>query len=256
VPVSIAPPATVAFLTLAALAGAVLLNGGGTPYEPAPAALVSIGMTVLTVVACAGLLIARGRWARVVSAALAAVWVGVVAASPLSPVSITVLVAAAFTVGATAGPWLGRWLRRLPPAQGPPPSVSALLIALLATPAVVGLASPSGLHAVAWGWSASSLLLAPALGRAAPGSLSGARFVHPAVGAAAAVLVGFPGGVAYGALVVASGVLAWRRDVALAVSPISTDRTAPVPFPPELTPPEVLAAAGLDDRGRPLEDDT
>ena len=43
--------------------------------------------------------------------------------------------------------------------------------------------------------------------------------------------------------------LAWTKPARIAVQPL-VERGRPVPIPPELTPTEILDAAGLDDRGR------
>lgn len=250
-----APLVAVGLVTAAALAGAVHLVAGDTPFEPSSAGLAAVGMLLLSVVCAAGVVIARSRWARGTGLALSAVWLAVAGSGPLSATAIVLVIAASAAATAMATPWLGRWLRRLPSADGPPPSVVALLLVLVATPAATGLSSPGGIHPAAWAWAGWSLALGLALSRAVPGTLAAARIVHPALGAGAGALAGLPGATAIVAAAAGTAALAWRREVGLVVSPVEPDRADPVPFPPELVPPEVLAAAGLDDRGRPLEDD-
>jgi hypothetical protein len=97
--------------------------------------------------------------------------------------------------------------------------------------------------------------LALALGRAVPGSLTAARWLHPALGVVAALLAGAPQGFTVAAAALAASTLAWTRDVRLAVVPPAHDPSV-VAFPPELVAPEILAAAGLDDRGRRQDDQT
>jgi hypothetical protein len=48
----------------------------------------------------------------------------------------------------------------------------------------------------------------------------------------------------------AAAVAGWRREVAVALAPPLVRRSDPMRIPPELAPPDVLDAAGLDDRGR------
>jgi len=243
-------PFAIAALTTATvvLAGARLVLGE-TVYHPSSGALVACGLLLVTVVSLAAFLVGRTRWSRYalygcVGAALAAGSAG--DGTPmwwfLAATSVAALVG-------LIGPWPDRWLRRLPSADGPPPAATALLVALVATPAFSGLGAPLGTHRAVWAWAAWCVVLALALGRAVPGSLTAARWLHPALGVVVALLAGAPQGFTVAAAALAASTLAWTREVHLAVAPPARDPSV-VPFPPELVAPEILAAAGLDDRGR------
>ncbi len=223
----------------------------GDAFGPGPAVVVVAGMIGLTLVAASGTLLARGRWAAPADAAIALTWIGVSVASPIDGLAVAALVVSAAALAGATGPWLRGWLRRRPRADGPPPVAVVLLLALVATPPAVAFASPHRLPVAAVVLAAWSPLLALALARIAPGALAGSRVIHPALTIAAAVAVGLPAGAvvaAPGALVT---VLAWRRDLARAIAPAVPIRGEAFAIPPELAPPEVLEAAGLDERGRP-----
>jgi hypothetical protein len=246
-----APSVIAGIATIASVAGTALVLFGDTPYEPLPALLASGGLLVLTVITAAGILVARSRWARPMLVGSSVAWLGVCAASAPSPAWAVTVAAAAASLAGASGPWLGRWLRRLPSASGPSPLVTTLLLALASAPAVIGLASPSGLHPAVAAWASWSVLLAIGLGRGAVGSLTSARLFNPVLAVAAAAVAGMPGGLLVPVVAAVPTALAWRREVRIAVVPLAPERAHPVPFPPELVPPDVLSAAGLDDRGRP-----
>jgi hypothetical protein len=124
---------------------------------------------------------------------------------------------------------------------------------LVATPAFSGFAAPAGTHSAVWAWSAWCVVLALTLGRLVPGSLTAARWLHPALGVIVALLAGAPQGFTVAAAALAATTLAWTRDVRLSVVP-PVQSPSVVPFPPELVALEILAAAGLDDRGRRQDD--
>jgi hypothetical protein len=65
-------------------------------------------------------------------------------------------------------------------------------------------------------------------------------------------VIGAPALLVAGLIVV---IPAWHRDVALAIAPAAPSRGTAVAIPPELVPPEILEAAGLDERGRPRRSD-
>lgn len=249
-----APLVASSLATLTAVAGTVTLVAGQTPYAASAATLVAVGMLTLTVVSVAGLLVARGRWSRLVAAGGAATWLGVAAASPLGPASTVLITLAAATLAALLGPWLGRWLRRLPPAGGPSPPAAALLLGLTATPAAAGLASPGGAHPALWAWGLWSLALAVAVARATPGSLIATRIGHGALALAVAAIIGFSEGLVAPIVASVPVALAWRRQIRIELVPVEARRGDAVPFPPELVHPDVLAAAGLDDRGHRREE--
>ena len=233
----------------ASVLGAVRLAVDPEPLAADAAALLALGALLLTVVSLVGLVMARSRWARLTGLGVAVSWVGVFAASPIDPLGVAMLAAATTAAAAYAGPWAARWARRLPRADGPPTAGVVALLTLLATPVVVAVASADGLHPAGWAFSAWSLAAAWGLGRSLRPALWAVRVAHPALALAAGALAGIPGGIAVAASGIVPAVAAWHPSVADAVA--SLDPVATVAMPPELTPADVLEAAGIDDRGRP-----
>jgi hypothetical protein len=253
-PVPRAPYAVAALATVTSVSGTLFVAIGDTPYAPSSALLGAGGLLVLTIVGVAGMLLARARWSRLTLLLCAVAWLAVAAASGRSALWIVLVAVAAATLTALSGPWLGRWLRRLPSATGPSPVVAALLLSLAAAPAAVGLSSPGGVAPGPMAWSVWSVVLAVAVGRAVPGSLTAVRVVSPVLALGAGIAAGLPGVLVTPAVAALPTALAWRREVRVAVVQPAPTRSTTVPFPTELVPPEILAAAGLDDRGRRVDD--
>ncbi|OFW66627.1 MAG: hypothetical protein A2Z12_08320 [Actinobacteria bacterium RBG_16_68_21] len=245
-----APLTVTALLSLSTILGVFHLAFGDV-VEPSSALVAGGGMVVMTIVASAGMLLARGRWAAPTGAAIALTWIGVALANPLDALALAALAAAAAALAAALGPWLRRWLRHFPRADGPPPAAVVILLTLLATPVVAAFAAPGGIPVAGVALSIWSVALAVAVARAALGSLSAIRVLHPALALVAAIGAGLPGGLAIGAVGAATAALAWRRDVRIALAPAAPQRSSAVAIPPELVPPDILEAAGLDDTGRP-----
>jgi len=245
------PPAPLSIagaLAAASLAGAIRMSIQPRPLATDAAALVAIGMMVLAVTAIAGVLLSRGRWSRLAAAGVAGGWIALAATGEITGASVAVIGIAAVALGGAAGPWLGRWLRPRPSADGPPPAAVLALLAILATPVAVGITSANGVSPAGWVLAGWSIALALAVARAMPGALTGVRVVHPL----ATIGAGAAGGLAAAAVLAPLGCLAaaaaWRREVGLAAHPLRV--SPPVPIPPELAPSEVLDAAGLDEGGR------
>ncbi|NNC92013.1 MAG: hypothetical protein HKN80_05940, partial [Acidimicrobiia bacterium] len=101
----------------------------------------------------------------------------------------------------------------------------------------------AGVVALATGW---------AFARALRVGLWSARVLVPTALIGAAVASSIPGLLVGLALAMTCIALAWSNPVNRAVTPLLA--TAPgVAIPPELVPPDLLARAGYDDRGRPVE---
>ncbi|MEK7253052.1 MAG: hypothetical protein AAB198_07385 [Actinomycetota bacterium] len=229
--------------------GWVTLALAPEPFAVSAAVLFSGGLAILTIVAVSGTLLARGRWARHLGTTVALAWIGVGAAVDTLWGNAVIAVGAG-ALAANLGPWLGRWLRRLPSTDGTPPAAVVALLALLLTPPAVAIAGPGGVAPASWAFAAWSVLLALALGRTVPGALTAARLAYPAAAIFASIAVGFPTAIPIlvsGAVV---AVLCWRRDLAVAIAPILPRSGEALRIPPELAPPEVLEAAGADDTGR------
>ncbi|MBI5157416.1 MAG: hypothetical protein HZA58_05305 [Acidimicrobiia bacterium] len=245
-----AAPFVIALLVAAAcVAGIVTLALAPAPLAGSSAMLFTAGMALATLIVVAGLLLARGRWARYLGMVLGATWIAV-GALVESGAGYGLIALGAAALASTAGPWLGRWLRHLARADGAPPAAVVALLTLVLTPAASAIAAPSGIHGATWGFSAWSVVLALALARIIPGSLSAARIAHPIAAAVTALFVGLPEGAAAAVSGVVVALMSWRRDVSLAVVPIVAIGSPAHRIPPELAPIEVLAAAGADATGR------
>ena len=245
-----AAPLIVALLAAAAsVAGIVTLALAPAPLADSSATLFTGGMAMATLVAVAGILLARGRWARHLGTLLGLIWIAIGAVIETAA-GFGLIALGATTVAATAGPWLGRWLRHLARADGAPPAAVIALLTLVLTPTASALVAPNGVHAATWGFSAWSVVLALAMARIVPGSLSAARIVHPIAGVVTALVVGVPGAIAPVVSGVVVAAMCWRRDVSLAVAPIVAPGGPALRIPPELAPIEVLTAAGADAAGR------
>ena len=245
-----AAPLIVAFLIVVTSGiGWMTLALAPEPFAVSSAVLFSAGLAILTVVAVSGTLLARGRWARHLGTIVALAWIGVGAVVD-TPWGNAVIVVGAAALAANLGPWLGRWLRRLPSTDGTPPAAVIALLALLLAPPAIAVAGPGGVATVSWAFAAWSVLLALALARTTPGALTAARLAHPTAAMAASIVVGFPTAIPILLSAAVVSVLCWRRDLAVAIAPIMPRAGQALRIPPELAPPEVLEAAGVDDSGR------
>lgn len=249
----IAPLVITTLIVAPMVFGAVLLALTPAPFSADAALLLAAGNTILGTTDATGFLLARARWARHLGSALALLWIGLGVVGESRWHSASVVLGAGL-LAAMAGPWSDRWLRRLPAAEAPPRAATALLFALVSVPTLLAISSPTGVTAASWAFAIWCLLLAWAVARAVPGASTAARYAHPAIALALAYPAGRHGGVVVLASGVVGTVLAWQREVRVAVAPL----VPPIPgevvrFPPELAPAAVLEAAGLDRSGRPEE---
>lgn len=242
---------------LALLAGGLLVGGRLVfvegPWPPGSAALIGVSLVVLTAVGVIGLLTVGGRWARrlgLVCTAAGGLLQAVISGG-WSWWPTTLLLGAA-GIG-LAGPWIDSAVRQRPAATGP--STPALLIPLLlvATPGLIGAASLHPPGATEWLFSLACGATALWYARGGRGVVFGVRLLLPIAVLVAALASGLPVALvilAAGGTIVA---LAWRAESRLAVRPLLQSGRA-VRIPPELAPPEILDAAGLDGRGRRRRD--
>jgi hypothetical protein len=234
--------------------GVVGLSLDPDPFSEQSAVLLAIGASLLTVTTVSGVALARGRWSRWMALVVSTLWFGEAIARPLDAAGVATIIVAVAAASIAAGPWLGRWLRHLPAVNAPAPTAVLLLLLLISTPATVGLITAGGRPGPA-GWTLSvwSLLLALGLARAIPQALWAGRIGHLPVSIAGIVILGVPAAIVIGTKMIIETTILWRRDLHLAVSPMISDRSPGIPIPPELVDPTIMKAAGLDDRGRPLE---
>jgi hypothetical protein len=236
---------------LAAAAAWVLTLAFGEPEIGSTAATVAAAdLLIVTLVAIIGLVVTRAKWARRFSVVVIGLMAVMALAMPISNYWVIALLLSGLAVVAVTGPYLDDYLRP-PETGGPPPKSVVLLLLLLILPGVTAFLSGSPLSVAAWALAIGSPIVAWAYGKAMPVGLWAARIAVPAFGLAA--LWGLDWW-AIVLLVIAVGVeawLAWSKEVGLAVSgPDRAPATRGLPIPPELAPREVLAAAGLDERGR------
>jgi hypothetical protein len=247
-----APYAVSAIFTVTAVGWSARLAVDPEPFGAAPGALLAVDLAVLAVVTVAGLLLARGRWARIAAIGESAAWLVLAAVMPLDHAGLALLVAAGASLCATAGPWLTRdWLRRRPSADGPPPGAVAAMLGLLAVPGIAAAAAGTDLRPLDWALSGFAVAAAWGLGRGTAAALWALRLGLAPLAAATGLTAALPRGLAVIAVGIGVTAAGWRREVTLAIRPLAAVRR--VPIPPELAPPEILEAAGYDDRGHPAE---
>jgi hypothetical protein len=239
---------TAAALMAAALLWAVRLTSGQSPWEDSSATVMAVGMVVVAAVSVVALLVAGARWGHRLGAGLVAATLALAVVLPADRWWWAALVASLLSLFGLLAPQVTGPLARRPPAPLPLPAVLLPLVLIIAPP-LVASASLAGVEH--WGWVplAGMPLLAVWYVRAAPLATVATR-----VGVPFLTVVGLAGLPAPGRVVLltAGGLataLAWTRAARLAARPL-LQRGRPVPILPELVPPEVLDAAGLDEKGR------
>ncbi len=128
----------------------------------------------------------------------------------------------------------------------------ALGLGLAAAPGLLAVSSPGGIEVVHWVAALVALATAWAFARALRVGLWSARVLVPIVLIGAAAASSLPGLLLGLAAAIACVALAWSSPVNRAVTPLLAT-AAGVAVPPELVPPDLLAKAGYDDRGRPVK---
>lgn len=239
----------VAVLFISGLSWALRLVIGSGPWPADSAALLSAWILMMTAIAVVGMLVASARWARRLGAALALAGLALAVALPTDGLWWVGLVSSGAALSAMLGRVTSAAVRELPPAEGPPPTVVALLLTLAATPGAVAAVSVAGIGPGGWLGVGTAMVGLAWYGKAGPYAAWVARLVIPVtLAVAGGVVRSWPGLV----LVVAAAAvmwLAWRPQSLVAVQPLIT-RSRGRPMFPELVPPEVLEAAGLDEKGR------
>ncbi len=232
------------------LAWALRAAFGEGRLDGSVAAILAVDAILVSVVCVAGLLIARGRWARWLAIGLLLAELALLPALPRDGWTFACGAIAVAAVAGLAGPWWSRWLRHHPSADGPPAPALALMLGLLILPAAAALSAPGGSRPAHLVLAVAAPALAWWIGRAHPGGLWTARLALPIAGAVAVASSPLAGGIGLAVVVMTLTVLAWHPQTRLAVVPLAPSRVPSYRIPPELAPPEVLEAAGLDRRGR------
>lgn len=235
------------------VAGAIIwgfrLGAGGSYWAPSSGALIGANLILLAAVAVVGVLVGSARWAQRTGIAI-----GVLAALTGIAGDIDVwwwigLGASALAVLGLSGNWFKGVVKERPSATGPPWQAVALTLLLAGGPAAIAVGAPSGVGAVELAAAAICAGTAFLYMKAGPLALLAVRVLAPVSLAAAGLAVGWPGGVTSWLAALGTVALAWTPQARVAVRPLVATGTS-MKIPPELTPREILEAAGIDDRGR------
>jgi hypothetical protein len=237
---------------LAGVLWGLRLIAAPAPFADSPGALLAVGIVLLSAVSSLGMVLSRGVWARWLGGALLATQVTLALAMDLDVWGVIALAGTLLSVGLIAGPWLDGFLRRLPPSEPIPSAAMALGLGLVAVPSLLAVSSPGGIEVAHWVAAVVALATAWAFARALRVGLWSARVVVPIGLVAAALASSLPGLLLGLALAVSCAALAWSSPVNRAVTPL-LPTAGGVAVPPELVPPDLLARAGYDDRGRPVK---
>lgn len=243
-------PTTAALLGSSLALAFVVVDG---PLESGAGPMVGIGHLLLTAVTIVGALVGAARWSLGLGLGLTVVSAALAIAHPVGPAWVVLVGLTALAAGGLIATGLRGTIRLRPRADGPPARATALPLALLGVPLVVGVVQPGGVDAVDWLVVALSAAIAVWYSQALPGSLWVARFGSPALVGVSAVAVDVPAALPVMAVFIGISALAWTTDARIAVQPLAEPGKA-ISIPAELAPRDVLDAAGLDDRGRPMED--
>lgn len=247
-----APALAVSGLVAASVLWLVRLSGGAEDLTAGPAVLLGIDLVLLSLVAAAGLLIARSAWARAMGALTALTPLLLLSTeSDRDPLIWVASGLSVLTLAMLLSPGVARWVSIGHSDPSLPRTAGVLLAGLLLSPAVAAAASPSGTTIPLWLLAAAGPLAAIGYSRASVGALWVIRVATIPLCLAAALSSSLAGGllaIGYG---LAITTLSWQRSVLLAAEPLTPLPSPGYRIPPEMAPAEVLEAADLDESGRP-----
>ncbi|HEX6947209.1 MAG TPA: hypothetical protein VF246_07645 [Acidimicrobiia bacterium] len=241
------PPVAALAPLAAALAWTVALIVRPDPFPVIPSVLlIGIGLLVLGTTATTGLVVLGARWAHRLAWLVLLAGGGIAAVRPIDVTWVAALVVTMVSAGALVS--LQGRLRKLPSATGPPDQAVLLPLVQLSSPLAIGLTGSGETWAVMV-MGLGALVAAFLYARVVFGGLVVSRVVWPALGLSLTPFLEPAALVVTVALVAATLALAWHPLAKAAFHPPRTVGST-FPIPPELTPPEILDAAGLDERGR------
>ena len=231
-------------LLSAAVAWAVALLIEPAPWTESAGSVLGAGLVVVSAVAVTSVMIESSRfgyWLGVSGAGLMLVIAGI------RPIDTAWIIAAALTTTAgvlMADRRLGGWIRTEGPVAPVPHKAIALGLVLLNAPILTALFLVDGAgDAIVWmGLTAWAILIA--FVRRLPGAVALVRVGAPLLIAGGALLE-LPGAALWGVLMGLASVLAWSKEVRLAIRPL-IERGSRVSIPPELLSEEVRRATGID----------
>jgi hypothetical protein len=216
-----------AALGVAGAATAVLLASGDDDFAPSSAAVIALGVVMFTLIAIVGVLLVRGRWARVLGVVVALADLALVAMVGLADWGLVATAAALVALGGLVSPPVDGWLRQHPPPDGPDGRAVALALGLLALVPAVGVAAPDGLSAAHGVLGSAGVILGWAYSKAQPWAIWAIRLALPVVAVPAVLAEPWPGGLGLALLVGALVALAWTPQAYAATAP----RPGPLPTP-------------------------
>jgi hypothetical protein len=231
--------------------GGLLVSGRG-PWATDSAAVMVAGLVVLAAIAIVGMLVGASRWGRVLALVVAAAGPVMAVLIPVDAVWITGLALSVVAIYGLVGNATLGVIRTLPAASGPTPRVVAFALTLAAMPTLVAAVAPGGLEVGEWIVIVSGAVTAGLYAKAAPGALWAVRLLFPFATVGAAVATGMPRGLMWLAIGAGIGAFGWTKEARVAVRPLVEQGRA-VPMLPEMVPPDILDAAGVDQRGRPRD---
>lgn len=237
------------------LSWALFLAFGQVTIARSSALMAATSIVLLGCVTTVGYLLNRGHWTQrtLLAHAAAGLLTGAVTipGAGWGQLWWSAGLLSAVQAGVSLSPIPKPWVRRRKAAGGPGPLASSIPLLLVATPMVIGLAIPvgPGMAASLLAWSA--LPLAFAFAQSYRWSLWVLRLAYPAM-----TILALSGESLWSkiGIVAISGItvaLSWTTDASVAVTRPPMTRTGVFPIPPELTPDDVLDAAGIDGSGRP-----
>ncbi len=233
----------------AALLWASLVAFGASYFDPTPSLFYASGLLLLAIVALLGLTVSHGRWAWGLT--IGVFGLEAVAAVLVEPTAWwwAGLAVSAGAVFITVGPWIDPHVRQLPPPTPLPNQSLGLMIGLLFFPSILALTNEIDVWAAILALGA--VVVAWAYGRAFVTGLWASRLLLLPLAVVVAVTGSWIRAVVAVGLAAAMTVLAWSAGARSAAIPLDPRRVQTSPVFPELAPPEVLDAAGYDERGRP-----
>lgn len=210
--------------------------------------LTGAGLLTIATTSVVGLIVVGARWAHRLAVVSVAATLVIGSVRPIDPIWWLGVISSAGAAAVLFLPITTGRIRRLPSAAGPPPAAVIPPLVLLAMPLVVGLTSvhTRPLPALVVGLSAP--LFAYLYIRVIPGGLWGVRLLWPLLSLGLSPGLGSPAGVAAALAAITVAAFAWRPEVKTAYHP-PREVGSTFPIPPEMTPPEVLDAAGIDEKG-------
>lgn len=213
------------------------------------ALLTGVGLLLMSTVAVVGMIITGSRWSHRLAAfgVMCGLVVGVV--RPIDLFWVLALVLSALAGAVLYLPAVTGRIRRLPAAAGPPTTAVVLPIALISFPYAMGFVIGTSQTWAVMTVGLSAPVFAFGYARVIPGGLLGVRLVWPLIALAAAPFLSLSAATLSAIAALGVAALAWRPEVKASFHPPREAGTS-YPIPPELAPPDILDAAGLDDRGR------